>query len=201
MERLLRWGLENTPNDGADLPKVTEQMVSGQRPDLNTEVLDAIMGKSDADRMRECMAVIDAPNAEKQDRELAWDDLEMLVEDIDNANNLLPLGLWPAITAHLDDDDDDLQMRCCWVCGTAVQNNPAGQHAFLDTEPLPRLLALLTSQHNSTATRNKAMYCLASTLKHSQRAVDAFGAHNGWQALRNALHGTLLLPPRLGSSS
>ncbi|KAK4058391.1 hsp70 nucleotide exchange factor fes1 [Microbotryomycetes sp. JL221] len=232
-QSLLRWGIEHA-EPGALIP-LAEDMKAGRRPDLNTDVLRAIMGTTDADRMRDCVQVIEGTwvNRDQQgnvtnqgssvtheDKLRAWDDLEMLVEDIDNANgepqrttdearasldhrltnvadyflimyvtqpDLKNLGLWPRITKHLTSDDDQVLMRACWVCGTAVQNNPRANAAFLEHDPLPTINSLLMSDSSSTSTRNKAMYCLSSTLKHSPLAVARFGQLDGWSVLRKCL--------------
>jgi hypothetical protein len=103
MDALLRWSIENsTPLGSApgDRPPV-------QRQDLNPEIIDMILGKPDAELMKEDMAVaIDATRSE-DDRINALDHLEMvclrlvlllervrltdllhkLIEHIDNANS------------------------------------------------------------------------------------------------------------------
>jgi len=189
-QALLRWGIENaTP--GSLIP-LAEEVKAGKRPDLNPEILKAIMGTSDAEKMRDCMSVIRgvAPHGEgatKRDKLLAWDDLEMLIEDLDNANDLQHNKLWEPITQFLSDPDPDFVAQACWVAGTAVQNNPKAQGAFLALDPLPQLSALLTSSSTTPQVRNKAMYCLSSTLKHSAPATDAFVANNGLATLTRAL--------------
>lgn len=87
-QSLLRWGIEHAA-PGA-LPKLAEDMKAGRRPDLNTDMLKAIMGTSDADRMKECVEVIEGrwvdrdgggvkdADVTKEDRLRAWDDLEMV---------------------------------------------------------------------------------------------------------------------------
>ena len=74
MDSLLRWSIENsTPLDSApgDRPPV-------QRQDLNPEIIDMILGKPDAELMKEDMAVaIDATRSE-DDRINALDHLEMV---------------------------------------------------------------------------------------------------------------------------
>lgn len=87
-QSLLRWGIENS-SPGSLLP-LAEEMKSGKRPDLNSDMLKAIMGTSDADRMKECVMVIQGKwvdrdgggikDAEvtREDKLRAWDDLEMV---------------------------------------------------------------------------------------------------------------------------
>lgn len=103
MQSLLRWGVENSTQNQGD---------ASQRKDIDPELIDHILGKPDAQLMKEALEVaVDASNDEDI-RLTALDDLEMarsiiafhcpranspdyftfqLVENIDNANG----------TAHL----------------------------------------------------------------------------------------------------
>lgn len=51
----------------------------------------------------------------------------MLVESIDNANDLKPLGMWPDIVKHFHSQEPEVVVQALWVAGTAVQNNPSAQ--------------------------------------------------------------------------
>lgn len=35
-------------------------------------------------------------------------------------------GLWKPIIDHLTDEDEEVVLRACWVCGTAVQVSSDG---------------------------------------------------------------------------
>lgn len=89
-QSLLRWGIEHA-EPGA-LAAAAEEMKAGKRPDLSTDMLKAIMGTSDADRMKECLMVIEGKWVDRdgngearqsdevtdEDKYRAWDDLEMV---------------------------------------------------------------------------------------------------------------------------
>lgn len=89
-QSLLRWGIENAAP--GSIKQMSEEVQAGKRPDLDTNILKAMMGTSDADRMKECVNVIEGnwvdrdgtgeakANSEitKEDRYRAWDDLEMV---------------------------------------------------------------------------------------------------------------------------
>lgn len=168
------------------------------RDDLTSEMLDHIMGKSDAVIMREKLAfALDTANS-AEDRESALDDFEMLIEGIDNAQNLENMGLWPQLLSLLDDKEDLIIRMVCWIIGTAVQNNPKAQEAFFKQTPNP-LLALYSIIGNvhpidstvtlSSATRSKAVYALSAALKHWKGAIDVLSAddNRGWKVLRDGL--------------
>lgn len=49
-------------------------------------------------------------------------DLPDLIGTHDNSLlDLKFLKLWTPIVKHLSDEEDEVRMRACWVCGTAVQ--------------------------------------------------------------------------------
>ena len=85
---LLRFGIEHAA-PGAILA-IGEDVKAGRRPDLNTKMLKHIMGKTNADRMIECVGVIDGrwidPETDQdlsaditlEDKLKAWVDLEMV---------------------------------------------------------------------------------------------------------------------------
>ncbi|GAA6003102.1 Hsp70 nucleotide exchange factor FES1 [Rhodotorula paludigena] len=198
-QSLLRWGIENA--QPGTLRQTAEDIKAGKRPDLNPEILKAMMGQSDAEKMRECMLVIEGHWVDRdgtgevknsaditpEDRYRAWEDLEMLIQDLDNANDLQNMGLWDPIIKHLTSDDDETVMYACWVCGTAVQNNPKSQKAFLDHDPLPTISSIVSSSSASSETRAKALYALSSALKHWDAAVQRFSELGGWQTLTQTL--------------
>lgn len=73
MESLLRWGIEHSTNDDGEQP-------ASQRPrqNLDTGVIDAILGKSDAQLMKEALAVAVDETKNEEDRIQALDDFEMV---------------------------------------------------------------------------------------------------------------------------
>ena len=99
MEQLLRWSIANsTPGDNSQPPP-------RPRTDLDPGVIDAILGKSDAELMKEALTVAVDENRDEDERIQALDDFEMvrklsayvcngiliwcimqLIEQIDNAN-------------------------------------------------------------------------------------------------------------------
>ncbi|KAJ3912832.1 Le.MFB2 [Lentinula edodes] len=225
MQSLLRWGIENssTPQNttntnttntntnnttntntnttnSATTNSATTNAPPSRRPDLNPEIIDLLLGKSDAVLMKEAMAIaVDEGNTE-EDRVSALDNLEMLIEQIDNANNLSNLKMWDPLHALLTSSPDSVATQALWVIGTALQNNPSAQDAYLKLNPLPTLTSFLSpppppppqsttpdsnstpptppkSNSNSTPPppskplRSKAIYALSGLLKHNAPAL------------------------------
>ncbi|MBW0461114.1 hypothetical protein O181_000829 [Austropuccinia psidii MF-1] len=216
LNNLLHWAVENTPqptstsassstaiapllstNSAQPVSDTNSTQPTVDRNKLDTAVLDAILGRTDAIRMREAMEKFEDSTKSIQERCDAGEEMEELVQDLDNANDMETLGFWPRLLKLLESDpiavngDNELiKFYACWICGTAVQNNPKSQTAFLKHDPLPVILEILSNSQEST--QAKALYCLSSTLKHAPintNAISSFTAAHGWETLHNCLKG------------
>ncbi|KAF9239453.1 armadillo-type protein [Melanogaster broomeanus] len=183
MDSLLRWGIENSTPLGENAP------LPAPRTHLDPAIIDHILGKPDAQLMKEALDFAVDTTKDEDTRIAAMDDLEMLVENIDNANDLQKLKMWEPLHGllSLPSTTDALKVQTLWVIGTALQNNPAAQLSYLSLDPIPTIIACLSSSSNSAGTRSKAMYALSGLLKHNAAAVTKFTDADGWNALRNAL--------------
>ncbi|KAH8822560.1 adenyl-nucleotide exchange factor [Flagelloscypha sp. PMI_526] len=178
MERLLRWGLENTPAGTSEAP-------SPSRQPLDPGVIDAILGKSDAEQMKDDMAVALDSSKKENERVEALDHFEMLVENIDNASDLERIGLWPPLHSLLSahDTPNSVVLQALWAIGTALQNNPAAQDAYMKLNPIPDILAFSQS---SMKVRAKVVYAISGLLKHNAPAIEQMREED-WKALRSGL--------------
>ncbi|KAI9679098.1 MAG: hsp70 nucleotide exchange factor fes1 [Trizodia sp. TS-e1964] len=166
MNSLLKWSVENS---AAREPGQAPPSHSGG---LNTEILAALMGgPSDADLMRESMAAILSPEVDLANKLVAFDNFEQLIEQIDNANNLAPLALWPPLIGMLDSPEAELRRMAAWCVGTAVQNNPKAQEKALELNAIPKLVAI-TMSDPSLPVRQKAIYALSSEVRNYQPGLD-----------------------------
>ncbi|KAL2919914.1 hsp70 nucleotide exchange factor fes1 [Polyrhizophydium stewartii] len=136
--------------------------------------------------MRECVERISNTSLSEDDRITAFDELELLVESLDNANDLRPLGLWAPIIGMLSSELSSMRMYAAWVLGTAVQNNPQAQKDFLDAGGLEPVLGVLENDSDSEV-RTKAFYCVSSAIRHNTTLFKAFHAANGFRVVVSAL--------------
>lgn len=183
MESLLRWGIEHSaPSDGANHPPPRD--IS----QLDPGIIDQILGKPDAVQMKEALAIAINETEDEDARITALDNFEMLIEQIDNANNITSMNMWEPLLRLLESPVEDIRMNSLWILGTAVQNNPSAQSAFLSYSPIPRLLALLKpASSEPSAVRSKSVYCLSGALRHNRAAVEAFEGQGGWAVLKETL--------------
>ncbi|KAK9459349.1 armadillo-type protein [Lipomyces oligophaga] len=194
MEKLLKWSLENSESTG-----IAEE--DRRQPTPNAEVLGQLFGQpSDAQLMQESMAIIQSESASLDDRESAFDNLEMLVENLDNANNLEPMGMWPGLLSQLQSPEPVIRKMACWVIGTAVQNNPKSQAALAAyPNAVPDLLAIANGDKSKDC-RLKAMYCLSSAIRNHQPGYEAFRNAQGWKVLVNLIRGRAFVDQELDNT-
>ncbi|EXJ80470.1 hypothetical protein A1O1_08615 [Capronia coronata CBS 617.96] len=169
MNSLLKWGIENseTTNHTSDEP-------AREPRGLSAEALRALMGgPSDADLMLEAMAIIQSsdPGVTHDAKMTAFDNFEQLIESLDNANNMEPLGLWTPLLSQLDSPVADLRRMAAWCLGTAVQNNVKAQERLLGLNGIERLCKMALDDEDEAA-RRKAVYALSSGIRNYQPAMN-----------------------------
>ena len=167
---LLKWGVENsstTTNDASLAPHTPRA--------LDPAALNSLLGgPSDAELMRLSMAAITAADDEVplDDKLVAFDNFEQLVENLDNANNLAPLGLWTPLLSCLAHVYPDMRKMAAWCIGTAVQNNEPSQERLLAMNGIPPLARIALDPHEEKHTRRKAVYALSSACRNYQPAMN-----------------------------
>ena len=174
MNQLLKWSIENSENPSTDPTSTTDP--KAERPSgrpINAEALHSLLGgPSDADLMKNSMAAIQSPQVALDDKLVAFDNFEQLIENLDNANNMEVLGLWDPLLRLLKSDEAELRRYAAWCIGTAVQNNVKAQESLLAIDAIP-VLTHLSTQDSNEPVRRKAIYALSSEIRNFQPGLDA----------------------------
>lgn len=169
---LLKWSIENSDATRND---PTAQVAPNGGTQLTPELLSAIMGgPSEADLMKANMEIIvtNDESVSHDDKLVAFDNFEQLIESLDNANNIANLGLWTPLLDQLRSDKSDVRKMAAWCVGTAVQNNAVTQEKLLAMGGLPTIVQLATSPEQPEDVRRKAVYALSSAVRNYQPAMD-----------------------------
>lgn len=153
LNSLLKWSIQNSNTDGqsnanANTPTDQTQHLApstattyngtqGSTAEtasrgLTPEMLSSLFGgPSEADLMKAAMEVLvaddDSGDVSLDDKLVAFDNFEQLIESLDNANNMEPLGLWSPLVGLLTHREPDMRRMAAWCVGTAVQNNEKSQ--------------------------------------------------------------------------
>ncbi|KAI9748975.1 MAG: hypothetical protein M4579_007058 [Chaenotheca gracillima] len=171
MNSLLKWSIENSAVSKADPTSESEPPRESERS-LNEEALRTLMGgPSEADLMKDAMSAIVTPTVDLDNKLIAFDNFEQLIETIDNANNMANLGLWTPLISQLDAEEAQLRTFAAWCVGTAVQNNEKAQETALATGAVKKLLTMVVDESDTT-TRRKAVYALSSAVRNYQPSTD-----------------------------
>ena len=167
---LLRWSIENS-DDTKNEPQAEQPHTS----QLTPEVMAAIMGgPSDADLMKASMEIITSgePDVSLEDKLIAFDNFEQLIEGLDNANNIANLSLWTPLLEQLQHEEREVRKMAAWCVGTAVQNNVKTQERLLAMGGVPSLVQIATKDSEHGDVRRKAIYALSSAGRNYQPAMD-----------------------------
>lgn len=195
MNKLFKWSVANsqnsqnnegTENEGS-APNVAEASNG-----LTAEMINGLFGgPSDADQMKFAMASIENPEVDIENKLIAFDNFEQLIEGIDNAKNLKPLQLWAPLVKQLKHENAEIRLFAAWCIGTAVQNNPDAQdevcslsrrnpiiscsntdiHQFILHNAMPTLVHIAKTD-SSQNTRKKAVYAISSAVRNHQPAMN-----------------------------
>lgn len=135
MNKLLKWSVQNSQQnaDGTAAPPSADQAARNLTPDM----INALFGgPSEADLMKAAMEVLHSDESDLENKLIAFENFEQLIESIDNANNIEPLGLWTPLVKLLKHEEADMRRMAAWCVGTAVQNNEKAQDKVCTTATL-----------------------------------------------------------------
>lgn len=128
MNNLLKWGIENSSGTTTNATDNNASSTGAPARGLNPQALAALFGgPSDADLMKEAMAALHSDEVDLENKLIAFDNFEQLIETVDNANNMENLGLWTPLLELLKHEEKEMRKMAAWCVGTAVQNNEKAQ--------------------------------------------------------------------------
>ncbi|KAI7506214.1 hypothetical protein KC367_g236 [Hortaea werneckii] len=170
LNQLLQWSIENSEDARNDPNQQDRDPSRG----INSKMIAELMGgPSDADLMREAMSAIVAPlsQVDLENKLIAWDNFEQLIEQLDNANNMEPMGLWQPLIQQLESEIADCRAMAAWCCSTAVQNNVKSQERLQALGGVSKLAKQAVQDEDKTA-RKKAVNALSSHVRNFQPGLD-----------------------------
>lgn len=173
MEKLLHWSISHAQGDknaiekaGQPDPKLLQQLF-GSGPDEPT-------------LMKQSVEIINDPTVSSGNKLIAFENLEMLIENLDNANNLENLKLWEPLINLLDHSEEEFRAFTLSIIGTAVQNNQQSQKNFSKYElGLSKIIQLAGNSNELNNVRAKAFYALSSLIRHNEFVCQKFINENG----------------------
>lgn len=149
------------------------------------ELMEKLRMPSDAELMKTAIDDLNNSSISFEDCLRALEELLILVEPIDNANDLNKLGGLAAVIKQLDHDEPDVRKLAAWVLGKASQNNPIVQQQVLDFGILAKLMKMVRSDVVEEAT--KALYTVSALIRDNLYGQEKFYAEAGDMMLKDIL--------------
>lgn len=176
MDKLLQWSIAQQSGD-------KEAMARIGQPD--PKMLEQLFGAPDEPAlMKQAITVLNNPEATDDDKLVAFENFEMLIENLDNANNIENMKLWPSIISQLLSENTDFQVMAASIVGIATQNNPTSQEAFLKKENgLLKLIALASDEKLPKELVMKCLFAMASLIRNYNEATEEFVKLDGLKAV------------------
>lgn len=185
MEKLLHWSIANSQGD-------KEAIARAGQPD--PRLLEQLFGGGVADDptlMKEAMQVITSDEADLETKLVALDNFEMLIENLDNANNIENLKLWDPLLKTLEDGSDEVVSGALSIIGTAVQNNKPSQENFLKYDSgLRKIIELVANPEQAFDVRVKGLYALSNLIRNNAEMAKVFANNNGLDIIPGILNDT-----------
>lgn len=186
MDKLLNWSLAQ--NDPATAAKA-----GAPDPELLAKLFGA--KKDDATLMLESISIVQNDEVSKEDKLTALDNFEMLIENLDNANNIENLKLWPTLISLIDNSDAELSSQVCGIIGTSVQNNAKCQDDFSNyedgyTKLIKNLELAEGGAEDSFELKNKSLFALSNLIRNNSKSFEQFTKRDGFQAISKLLLAT-----------
>ncbi|CCE81685.1 Piso0_002348 [Millerozyma farinosa CBS 7064] len=174
MDKLLNWSIAQQSGDKEAIEKVGN-------PD--PKMLEQLFGGPDEPTlMKQAFQVIENPEATVENKEIAFDNFEMLIENLDNANNIENLGLWPNLINQLEENiPESLRVLAASCVGVAVQNNPTSQENFVKHNGVSALVSIASDKKSPVELELKTLFALSSLLRNSPVAYAEFEKNDGWK--------------------
>lgn len=183
MDKLLNWSIAQQSGD-----KEAIERIGQPDPKMLAQLFGT--GPDEPTLMKQAMQVVAHPEATLEDKETAFDNFEMLIENLDNANNIENLKLWPLVISQLSADvPESLRVYAASVIGIAVQNNPKSQEDFHKHEDGLKLLISIATDKSAKPLLAKSLFALGSFIRNYLEGYESFAKLNGWDIVKNLFAG------------
>ncbi|XP_059658377.1 uncharacterized protein LOC132304643 isoform X2 [Cornus florida] len=141
------------------------------------ELMERLKTPSDAQLMQIAIDDLNNSSLALEDRHRALQELLVLVEPIDNANDLHKLGGLAVVIGELNNDDPEIRKTAAWILGKASQNNPVVQKQVLELGALPKLMKMVKASFIEEAI--KALYAVSALIRNNLDGQELFYAEAG----------------------
>ncbi|KAL9414506.1 hypothetical protein AB3S75_042886 [Citrus x aurantiifolia] len=184
IDGMLQWAIGHS--DPATLKETAQDVQRLSPSELKKRQME-IKLKTPSDAQLIQIAIDDLNNStlSLEDSHRALQELLILVEPIDNANDLSKLGGLSVLVGQLNHPDTDIRKISAWILGKASQNNPLVQKQVLELGALSKLMKMVKSSFVEEAV--KALYTVSSLIRNNLAGQEMFYVEAGDLMLQDIL--------------
>ncbi|KAL1550550.1 hsp70 nucleotide exchange factor FES1 [Salvia divinorum] len=189
LEGMLQWSIghsdpEKLKEAALDIERLSSQDLKQRQVEIK-ELMDKLKTPSDAELMKIAINDLNNLSISLDDRHRALQELLILVEPIDNANELHKLGGLTAVIKDLNHSNPDIRTISAWILGTASQNNPFVQNQILELGALAKLIERAHSEFVEEAI--KALHAISALIRNNLEGQQLFYKEAGDLMLQKIL--------------
>ncbi|XP_007049897.2 PREDICTED: hsp70 nucleotide exchange factor FES1 [Theobroma cacao] len=189
LDGMLQWAIGHSDTaklkeTAQDVQRLSPSELKQRQLELK-ELVEKLKMPSDAQLMQIALDDLNNSSLSLEDRHRALQELLILVEPIDNANDLCKLGGLVAIIRELNHPDTDVRKISAWILGKASQNNPFVQKQVLELGALATLTKMVKSSSADEAI--KAFYAVSALIRGNVAGQELFYAEAGDKMLQDIL--------------
>ncbi|CAA6659713.1 unnamed protein product [Spirodela intermedia] len=194
LDGMLQWAIGNSDpirlkEKANDVQRMSADELEARRLQIK-EVMEKLKMPSDADLMRIAINDLNKSTTSLEDRQRALNELLILVEPIDNANDLNKLGGLVAVIRELENSVPEIRTTSAWVIGKASQNNPLVQDQVLSLGALNVLMKMVQSSYVEESL--KALYAISALIRNNNNGQALFYAEDGCVTLQDIMRNSMV---------
>ncbi|PIN01549.1 Armadillo/beta-catenin-like repeat-containing protein [Handroanthus impetiginosus] len=189
LDGMLQWAIGHS--DPAKLKEATLEIQRLSPEELEQrqmeikELMEKLETPSDAKLMKIAIDDLNNSSLSLEDRHRALQELLILVEPIDNANDLHKVGGLKAVIRELNNPNPEIRTISAWILGKASQNNLFVQNQILELGTLAKLMQMARSDLTEEA--KKALYAISALIRNNLEGQGLFYMEAGHLMLQNIL--------------
>lgn len=189
LDGMLQWAIGHSdPSKLKEAAKDVQRLSPDELKKRHVEIkelMEKLKMPSDAQLMR--IAIDDLKNSSlpSEDCLRALEELSILVEPIDNANELHKLGGLIIVIKQLDHPEKEVRTTSALILGKACQNNPVVQKQVLELNALAKLIKMARSEFVEEAI--KALFAISALIRNNFVGQELFYAEAGELMIQDIL--------------
>ncbi|XP_022148873.1 nucleotide exchange factor SIL1 isoform X1 [Momordica charantia] len=189
LDSMLQWAIGHSDpaklkGTAQDVKQLSPSALKKRQEEIK-DLMEKLKMPSDAKLIQ--IAIDDLKNSSLslEDHHRALQELLVLVEPIDNANDLNKLGGIAVLIHELNHIDPNARKVAAWILGKASQNNPIVQKQVLELGALAKLVTMVKSDFVEEAI--KALYAISALIRNNLSGQELFYAESGDSLLQDIL--------------